>query len=400
MDIFDKEMTRESIFRDRNVLSPHYIPDHLPFRDDEIERIMKILAPALRKKRPSNLFIYGKTGTGKTATVKHVMDKFDQAKEKYNSLVDHIYINCRTYNRKYQVLLKMAEFLYPDENFMGFASTHLYDRILSSISSGDIVFITVLDEVDQVKDIDDLLYMLTRANDSIEKGHISIVGISNNVTFLEKLDPRSKSTLMQEEMVFAPYNAIQLKAILAERAELAFKDGMCEESALELAAAYAAQESGDARYALKLLLKAGEIADEKREAVTDKHVKQARSAVEEDIVMDLIQTLPEHPSIVLYSIAELSKEGGRYSRLAGISADLGDKVLFSGEVYERYESICTKWNKKPRSARWYREYLKELEMMGLITMTISGKGIRGNTQLIKLAYNPDKVIKAIEKKFE
>ncbi len=400
MDIFDKEMTRESIFRDRNVLSPHYIPDHLPFRDDEIERIMKILAPALRKKRPSNLFIYGKTGTGKTATVKHVMDKFDQAKEKYNSLVDHIYINCRTYNRKYQVLLKMAEFLYPDENFMGFASTHLYDRILSSISSGDIVFITVLDEVDQVKDIDDLLYMLTRANDSIEKGHISIVGISNNVTFLEKLDPRSKSTLMQEEMVFAPYNAIQLKAILAERAKLAFKDGMCEESALELAAAYAAQESGDARYALKLLLKAGEIADEKREAVTDKHVKQARSAVEEDIVMDLIQTLPEHPSIVLYSIAELSKEGGRYSRLAGISADLGDKVLFSGEVYERYESICTKWNKKPRSARWYREYLKELEMMGLITMTISGKGIRGNTQLIKLAYNPDKVIRAIEKKFE
>ncbi len=400
MDIFDKEMTRESIFRDRNVLSPHYIPDHLPFRDDEIERIMKILAPALRKKRPSNLFIYGKTGTGKTATVKHVMDKFDQAKEKYNSLVDHIYINCRTYNRKYQVLLKMAEFLYPDENFMGFASTHLYDRILSSISSGDIVFITVLDEVDQVKDIDDLLYMLTRANDSIEKGHISIVGISNNVTFLEKLDPRSKSTLMQEEMVFAPYNAIQLKAILAERAKLAFKDGMCEESALELAAAYAAQESGDARYALKLLLKAGEIADEKREAVTDKHVKQARSAVEEDIVMDLIQTLPEHPSIVLYSIAELSKEGGRYSRLAGISEDLGDKVLFSGEVYERYESICTKWNKKPRSARWYREYLKELEMMGLITMTISGKGIRGNTQLIKLAYNPDKVIRAIEKKFE
>ncbi len=399
MDIFEREMTRESIFRDRNVLSPHYVPEHLPYRDREIERIMKILAPALRGKKPNNIFIYGKTGTGKTATVKHVMDKLTQAKEKYNAPVDHIYINCRTHNRKYQVLLKIAETIYPEENFMGFASTHLYDKILEYIDGKGVIYIVVLDEVDQVKDIDDLLYMLTRANDHLQKGHIGIIGISNNVTFMEKLDPRSKSTLMQEEMVFAPYNAIQLKAILSERAEIAFKPGKYEESALELAAAYAAQESGDARYALKLLLRAGDIADEQGVPVTDEHVRQARTAVEEDIVLDLISTLPEHPAIVLYSIAELTMEGGKYAKLTGMP-DSGDKVLFSGEVYERYEQVCKKWNRKPRSARWYREYLKELEMLGLITLTLSGKGIRGNTQLIRLAFTPQKVMAAIKKKFE
>ncbi len=397
MDVFDREMSRETIFKDRNVLSPHYLPDHLPHREAEIERIMKILAPSLKGKKPNNIFIYGKTGTGKTATVKHVIDKLIQAKEKYNANVGSVYINCRTHNRKYQILLKIAEILYPDENFMGFASTHLYDRIMDYIQNTGVIYVVVLDEVDQVKDVDDLLYMLTRANDHLQQGHIAIIGISNNVTFMDKLDPRSKSTLMQEEMVFPPYNAVQLKSILSERVAQAFKPGMCKDSALELAAAYAAQESGDARYALKLILRAGDIADEKGEPVSDIHVKQARSAVEEDIVLDLISTLPEHPAIVLYAIASLIREGGKYPTLGGES---GEKFLFSGEVYEKYEKVCREWARKPRSARWYREYLKELEMMGLITLTMSGKGIRGNTQLIKLAFSPDKVLSAIEKKFE
>ena len=397
MDTFDKEMARETIYQDRNVLSPHYVPEHLPYREAEIERVMKIIAPALRGKKPNNVFIYGKTGTGKTATVRHVMEKLDIARKKYNASVDHIYINCRTHNRKYQVLLKIAETLYPNESFMGFASTHLYDKILAYLQKAGIILLVILDEVDQVKDIDDLVYMLTRANDSLSNGHVGIIGISNNVTFMDKLSPRSKSTLMQEEMVFAPYNAVQLKAILSERVKLAFKRGMCDESALELAAAYAAQESGDARYALKLLLKAGDLADERGEQVTDEFVRLARSVVEEDIVLDLIKTLPEHPSIVLYAIAKLTREGGRYSNLTGSDVD---KFLFSGEVYSKYETICKQWNRKPRSARWYREYLKELEMLGLITLDLSGKGIRGNTQLIRLAFKPERVIAAIEKKFE
>ncbi len=397
MDTFDKEMARETIYQDRNVLSPHYVPEHLPYREAEIERVMKIIAPALRGKKPNNVFIYGKTGTGKTATVRHVMEKLDIARKKYGASVDHIYINCRTHNRKYQVLLKIAETLYPSESFMGFASTHLYDKILAYLQKAGIILLVILDEVDQVKDIDDLVYMLTRANDSLSNGHVGIIGISNNVTFMDKLSPRSKSTLMQEEMVFAPYNAVQLKAILSERVKLAFKRGMCDESALELAAAYAAQESGDARYALKLLLKAGDLADERGEQVTDEFVRLARSVVEEDIVLDLIKTLPEHPSIVLYAIAKLTREGGRYSNLTGSDVD---KFLFSGEVYSKYETICKQWNRKPRSARWYREYLKELEMLGLITLDLSGKGIRGNTQLIRLAFKPERVIAAIEKKFE
>jgi cell division control protein 6 len=162
-----------------------------------------------------------------------------------------------------------------------------------------------------------------------------------------------------------------------------------------LTAALAAQESGDARYALKLLLKAGEVADAEGSAkLEEKHVKKARKGVEEEIVYEIISTLPEHQRIVLYAIASLTSEGGRYTRLDG---SYEEKVLFSGEVYERYERLCHQMSRESKTARWCREYLNELEMLGLVTTSISGKGVRGNTTLIRLAFPADKVKSVVEK---
>ncbi len=393
-NIFEKEISRPTIFEDRNVLSPHYIPDHLPYREKEITRVMKQIAPALSQKRPNNLFIYGKTGVGKTAVVKHVLEKLEETKEKYQASVGSIYLNCRVHNTRYQVLLKLAQHAAPEESFLGLSSTHLYERFLEYVGKG-VVFIVVLDEVDKVKDLDELMYSLTRANDGLAKGHVGLIGISNSINFKEKLDPRSKSTLCQDEIVFAPYNADQLSAILKERAARGFKKGYVTDGAIHLASAYAAQESGDARYALRLLLKAGELADSKGKPVAEEYVKRARAAVEEDIVIELINTLPEHQSIVLYAIANLAEKGSKYQRLT----ENGEHVLFSGEAYEGYESLCRSWRINARSARWFREYLNELEMMGLITTMISGPGIRGNTRLIRLAFPPEKVKAAVEKRF-
>ncbi len=399
-DIFETEVTRETIFEDRDVLSPHYIPDKLPHREKQIERIMEILAPALSHKRPSNLFIYGKTGSGKTVCSKRVLQKLNSVKEKYDADVEDVYTNCRVHNTRYQVFTKTAEAVFPDEDFRGYSSTHLYDKMLDYIEDKNLTFIFVLDELDKVKDLDDLIYTLTRANDDLNQGRVVIIGISNRVTFKEKLDPRSKSTLCQEEMVFPPYNAEELHSILEERAEEGFKQGMFKDSAIASASAFAANESGDARYALKLLIKAGEIADKKAEPVTDDHVQEARSAVEKEIVFDLIESLPEHQGIVLQAVASLSKEGGKYSKLVKTDEEDADKVLFSGEVYDRYDKLCRDWSKKPRSSRWFREYLNELEMLGLITTNISGKGVRGNTRLIRLSFPPDEVKEAVEEKFK
>jgi cell division control protein 6 len=397
-DIFEKEMLKDTVFLDRNVLSSHYIPDTLPHREREIERIMKTLSPVLKGKSPRNLFIYGKTGTGKTSTTKHVIEKLLQVKDKYKVGVDSIYINCRMLNTKYQVLLKCAEFCNPRKNFIGFPFSVLLDTVIDYTRNGKTNFIVVLDEIDKVKNLDDLMYSLTRANEVLETGHIGIIGITNNVTFKKELDPRSRSALLEEEIVFPPYNAEQLQAIVKQRVKLGFKENSVNDAAINLASAMAAQESGDARYALNLILKAGEIADEERlKKINEEQVSKARKAVEEEIVYDMISGLPEHQKLALYAIALLNMEGGRYQRLDGVG---DDRILFSGEVYEKYEEVCRNLDKPAKSARWVREYINELDMLGLITISLSGKGVRGNTTLIRLAFPSNKVKEAIEKKLE
>jgi cell division control protein 6 len=397
-DIFEREMLKNTVFLDRNVLTAHYIPDTLPHREREIEKVMKTLSPVLKRKPPRNLFIYGKTGTGKTSTTKHVVDKLLQVKEKYNAPVDSIYINCRILNTKYQVLLKCAEFCNPKKNFIGFPFSVLLDAVTDYIKNGNINFLIVLDEVDKVKNLDDMMYSLTRTNEALESGHLGLIGITNNVTFKKELDPRSRSTLCEEEMVFSPYNAEQLQAILKQRVKLGFKEKTIEDSAINLASALAAQESGDARYALNLIMRAGELADDESvKKVNDNHVSMARKVVEEEIVYEMISNLPEHEKIVLYAVACLTAEGSHYHRLDG-TAD--ERVLFSGEVYEKYESVCRDLDKSARSARWCREYINDLDMLGLITISLSGKGVRGNTTLIRLAFPADKVKEVIEKRFE
>jgi len=393
-NIFKNALERESIFLDRNVVTPHFTPAKLPFREKQINEITSVLSSALQGKKADNLFIYGKTGTGKTATSKFVLQQLGDFVKKNNSFVETSYINCRNYNSKYKTMVKLVKKFFPEENFVGYSNTFIYEKLLEYVGKG-IELIIVLDEIDKVKDLDELVYCLTRANDELEKGSISVIGISNNLLFKDRLDPRTKSSLCEKELVFPPYNAQELKAILSERCARAFKPGAVEDSAISLASAFAAQESGDARTAVMLMLRAGELADKmKLQKISDEQVKEAKNLVEEEIIFNMISTLPRHEQLVLYSISFLTsnKKGVRT-----ITNAKEEGVLFSGEVYDEYLRISKGLKDDPVSSRWYRQYLNELEMYGLILSTASGKGIRGNTRLIKLGFDAEKIKAVLEK---
>lgn len=387
---FDDILNSPTIFKDRNVLSPHFVPEELPFRENELKRVMVTVAPALQGERPRNLFIYGKTGTGKTCTVRRVMQQFEARKTE----AQNVYINCRMYNSRYRVIQKIAKNFVPELDKSGFGIQMIYEKLLNYIQEDPRRrVIAILDEVDMVKDLDELIYTLTRMNDELVTGSISIIGITNRLSFKDSLDPRSKSSLCETEMVFTPYTPMQLRSILEHRAKIGFKEDVVDESALNLASAIAAQETGDARYALKLLLKAGEFADESTiDRITDKEVEQARKNVDIDLATETISTLPDHQKMVLLSVCNLTLDGNKYQRLG--DADV-ENHLMSGEVYEEYSKICRQ-NKKPkRSARWYREYLNDLEMLGLITTIESGRGVRGRTRLIKPGYEAEQMRKIL-----
>jgi len=395
-NIFEKQLSKSTVFLNKDIISPHYIPEKLPFREKQIEEITNGLSGVIKNSKPNNLFIYGKTGTGKTSTVKHVLEQLDAFVKKNNMCSFSCYVNCRSHSSKYKVLLKSIRGFYPEKDFLGYSASFVYEKLLEFAGKEKAHLILVLDEIDKVKDIDDLVYSLSRGNDELESGSITMIGISNNLMFKEKLDPRTKSSLCERELVFNPYNATELREILTERCATAFKENVVSEPAISLAAAIAAQESGDARTAVMLMQRAGEIADtEAATTLTDTHVEKAKASVEEEIILSMISTLPQQQQLVLYAIAQLASQKDR--GLRKVTGEIEKGVLYSGEIFETYLELAKKFDERTITSRWYRQYINELEMYGLILVTASGKGIKGQTRLIKLGFDANKIKTALEK---
>jgi cell division control protein 6 len=175
----------------------------------------------------------------------------------------------------------------------------------------------------------------------------------------------------------------RLKEILTQRIKIGFNKDAVDDSAISLASAYSAKESGDARTALMLLERAGEIADlHDSPIVTEREVDEAKTKVEEEIIVNMISTLPEQVQLVLYSIADLT-----YNKKYSVKLLDDKEVLYSGDYYNEYTKICKDTGKCPVSTKWFKQYLDELELYGLIITNPSGKGVRGTTTLVKLGFD-------------
>ncbi len=389
---FEEILQKSSIFSNLTVLSPHYVPETILFRESQLAEIMRTLAPALKGQKPRNLFLYGKTGSGKTASIRYVMNQYNKQAQKHAVPTEMTYLNCRIDDSRYRILQKMMKPYYPELDKSGYGISYIYEKLIERLASGAHM-VVILDEVDMIKDLSDLVYMFSRCNDEGKSGSLTMVGVSNRLSFKNELDPRSKSSLSENEVFFQPYDATQLKNILMQRAEQGFEQDSISEAAIGLIAAITANENADARYALKLLVKAGDVAQAQGATrVEEKHVSDAKNLVEYDFASEGISTLPINHQIVLYTIAKMSLANGQ--RLN----DDGDSYLFSGDVYDQYTKMAKRMGNSPKSARWYREYVNELEALGLISTVFTSKGIRGHTRLIKAGHNPSDIVAIIEKK--
>ena len=298
-EIFDS-FDKNNIFKDKNILQSNYKPENIPHRGDQIQQVASILAPILRKERPSNLFLYGKTGTGKTLSIKYVQDELTKRIEKEGNLNLNIeYLNCKlrkVSDTEYRILAELIKKFGGSVPSTGLPTQAVYSRFVDCIDNDEQLIVLILDEIDQtVKKIsNDFLYNLTRLNSELSKSQICIVGISNDLTFLDNLDPRVRSSLGEEEIVFPPYNALQLQDILNKRSQQAFKEDVIEEGVIAKCSAYAAREHGDARRALDLLRVAGELAERERsDKIKLKHIDDANDKIEKDKILDVISSEPK-----------------------------------------------------------------------------------------------------------
>ena len=225
-------------------------------------------------------------------------------------------------------------------------------------------------------------------NSDFTKAKISIVGISNDLKFTEFLDPRVKSSLGEENMIFDPYDAQQLQDILQQRADAALRPEALGESVIPLCAALAAQEHGDARRALDLLRISAEIAErDEANRITERHVKTAQNKIELDRVMEVTRTLPSQSKIILLSIILKEKS----NKNAGLNG-----ALTTGEVYDVYAALCKKARLDKLTQRRVADLISELDMLGIINARIISKGRYGRTREIQISASSTEIMKIFQ----
>lgn len=367
-DLEIEESVSPTIFRDKRPLDHRWLPEKLVHRDEQIRQIAKYWVDVLSGVTPSNVTLYGKTGTGKTAASKFAREQLIDIARKKNVFVKVEYIRCTDYTTEYQVIAELCNRLGRDVPNRGWTKGEVVntfrDIFKPDVFARKLHLIVILDEIDILlnKDGDGILYTLTRT------GNVSVLCISNYLDFKNLINSRVTSSLNDKEIVFPPYGADQLSDILAERAELSFNENILDGDVIPLCSAMAAKEEGDARYALDLLKNAGELAfDEDSGVVTSDHVRRAKEKIEHNKVIEIISTLPLQQQRLLEAILNLTKQ---------------KEEISSGKLYDAYTDISKK------DAVTYRrifDFIGELEMLGIIsTNTVSRGRAKGRTNIIKL----------------
>jgi len=372
-------------------MRPTFMPEILPHREKEINNLASVLVPALRDETPSNVFIYGKTGTGKTAVTKFVGKELLRKGDETRKKVNFIYINCEVVDTQYRLLQNIANHFIDEWSeripFTGWPTDEVFAKLKNMIEKQGGVTVIILDEVDKLKG-DEALYNLSRINSDLGNSRVSIIGISNDLKYTEFLDPRVKSSLGEENMIFPPYDAGELQDILKQRIEIALKPNCIDEDVIPLCSALAAQEHGDARRALDLLRMSAELAERaKSPRITKKHVRLAQNKIEIDRIIEVVRTLPTQSKLILLAI--LLQE--QHNKKIGTKC-----TITTGEVYEIYKELSKKTRTDKLTQRRVADLISELDMLGIITARVISKGRYGRTRDIKISSSTEDILKILQ----
>lgn len=363
--------TRDTqIFQDEDILREDYQPESITAREEEIESYKTALQPVVNGAQPRNVFLYGKTGVGKTAVTRFLLDQLTHDVAQYDDIdLSVFWVNCTNLSSSYQVAVALVNTLRSSDQQIsttGYPQQRIFDILYEELNAIGGTILLVLDEIDHIGTDDEILYELPRArsNGYLETAKPGVIGISNDFGFRDDLSPKVKDTLCEEEIHFPPYEGPELEAILENRAKQALYDDAAADGVIALCAALAAQDTGSARQALNLLYKAGELTRSKDASkIVEEHVYAARTALEQRQIEQGMRELTRHGHLALVATLELA-----------LAEDTPARVR---DVYPRYQAIAEDSQIDPLVRRRMHDHLADLAMLGILDRHARNEGRAG-----------------------
>lgn len=377
-----QEGTQNSVFRDKGLLDPDAVidEDRIVGRDKQLDDIITYLQPTLQGNRPPNMLLYGPSGTGKSLIINAVCQQVAELAEAQGDRFGVVKINCQTIKSHDRAVYRLVENAAVEAGVeagvpeSGISTDQKLGRFYEILSTQFDSVIVILDEVDLLvgrqRDPNDepayskLLYQLSRASQlgRIE-GHISVAALTNDPRFMEDLDGRAESSFNPQDVVFSDYDANQLKAILKRRQD-AYQEGVLEDGIIPLSSAFAAQDHGDARKAIDLFRKAGEIADrQNEEIVCEEHVRAAQNEAERDRTLTQMQGLSTQKKLSLYATA-----------IVPVYSNRSLNAIPSTVAYRVYQYLTDVLEADEKSRDSYLRYMTEAETYNFVTSEKRGRG--------------------------
>lgn len=376
-------MNRQRVFKDESILDINYIPAKLPHREYEQRLLMEFFNFILRcpERMAQRVILTGDVGTGKTALAQHFGSEITSQARKRSLKFQYAHINCREFRGSLQPILHRAVTVFrPNYPARGYSPEEILSTLMQVLDEEDATMVLALDEFDSLieKEGSDAVYKLTRLQEMRQgkSQRLSFIFIMRNLEATAKLDESTKSTLQRSVINLQRYGKPQLIDILNDRVALAFELGVISDDVVDLVAELAHSETGNARFGIELLWRAGKYADAKETGtVLPECVRLAVSSIVPSLRRSELESLGFHEKLFLLAVARYF-EGNEQAYVSITEAE------------KTYAVVCEEFDQTPNSHTQLWKYVQYLSSLGILKAEIATVETRGRTNRLSLPTIP------------
>ncbi|RGP73640.1 origin recognition complex subunit 1 [Fusarium longipes] len=245
----------------RSRLHVSSVPTSLPCREGEFSLVYSHLEAAISDGTGNCIYISGTPGTGKTATVREVVSRLEEAVGS-DELDDFIFVEINGMkitdpHQSYSLLWEALK----GERASPAQALDLLEREFSNPSPRRIPCVVLMDELDQLVTKNQAVMYNFFNWPTLRHSRLIVLAVANTMDLPERtLSNKISSRLGLTRITFPGYNHEQLMRIIQSRLE-GVPGNIVDPDAIQFASRKVAAVSGDARRALDICRRAVELAE-------------------------------------------------------------------------------------------------------------------------------------------